>query len=175
MFKLTEEIKRKLVRDLSREWYFKDCRFEFDGTLLLNNDVKYGIAAMDCSDMPDRISYTQLLKITICHFKVVRETQKILEEELCNMEYNILLKKIVALKSEVVSFEGGVVHRVQDKVFQFIVQGIYTVGSLDNEMNVFITPTMLERHGVDVETFFEDIKKCYKADGIDILSERYKS
>ena len=74
-----------------------------------------------------------------------------------------------------VSFDGGVIYRVQDKVFQFIVHGICTIGSLDNGMNVFITPTMLERHGVDVETFFEDVKKCYNADGIDILSERYKS
>ena len=175
MFKLTEEIKRKLVKDLSREWYFKDCKFEFNGNLLLNNDAKYGISVMEWCDVPIRISYTQLLKSTKCHFKCVRETQEILEKEICNMDYNTLLKKIIALKLEIPPFDGGIIYREQDQVFQFMVHSICSVGSLDGGLNMYITPTMLEKYGVDVETFFHDVKECYMADGIDILSENYKS
>lgn len=175
MFELTEEIKRKLVKDLSREWYFKDCKFEFDGDMLLNNDATYGISVMECSNMPIRISYTQLLKITKCHFKYVRETQEILEKELCSMEYNTLLKKIIVIKSEISSFDGAVTYRVKNQLFQFMVRSVCIVGSLDSGLNMFITPTMLKMHGVDVETFFNDVKEYYKNDGIDILSEEYKS
>lgn len=94
MFELTEEMKRKLVKDLSREWYF---------------------------------------------------------------------------------FDGAVTYRVKNQLFQFMVHSVCIVGSLDSGLNMFISPTMLEMHGVDAETFFNDVKECYKADGIDILSEKYKS
>ena len=97
MFKFTEEIKSRLVRDLSRQWFFEECEFEFWGNILLNHDKRYGTSVMECEDIPFRFSYTKLLTIVTLHFKNIREIQEEIEKQIVHMSYKEFLKKVKAV------------------------------------------------------------------------------
>lgn len=174
MFKFTEEIKSRLVRDLSRQWFFEECEFEFWGNILLNHDKRYGTSVMECEDIPFRFSYTKLLTIVTLHFKNIREIQEEIEKQIVHMSYKEFLKKVKAVKLEVASFDEGVFYRINNDIFQFIVQGVDLLGSEEDRIAIFITPAILNKHGVDIETFFYDVVGDYKDKGIDILDDSFK-
>lgn len=174
MFKITDEIKSKLVRDLSKQWFFERCEFEFCGNMLLNHDKRYGTSVMEFEDIPFRFSYTKLLTAVTLHFKNVREIQNEIENQIVNMSYKEFLKKVKVVKLEVTSFDEGVFYRINNDIFQFIVQGVDLLGSLEDRIAIFITSAVLKKHGVDIETFFYDVVDDYKGKGIDILDDSFK-
>ena len=40
-------------------------------------------------------------------------------------------------------------------------------------MYALITQDILDAHGVDVDTFFNDVADCYMTDGVDILDDSF--
>lgn len=89
------------------------------------------------------------------------------------MSYKEFLKKVKAVKLEIASFNEGVFYRINNDIFQFIVQGVDLLDSEEDRIPIFITPAILNKHGVDIETFFSDVVDDYKGKGIDILDDPF--
>lgn len=172
MFRLDNEMKRKLVKNLSREVRIRDYRFEFEGDCLLCYEEDEFLGNVDLSDLPYKYSFNRLLKDTIeCLYNLLK-ARSIAKDILMKMSYCELVEKIRAVRVKDTGLSKKVVtYKTDDKVFQFISHMVCFDRDGMHEMDIFITPEILETHKVNTETFFQNVKEKFQKEGIDILAD----
>lgn len=170
---LTNEIKNKLVRDLKREPKFKDSIIYFDGEYLSCISQSNGTVGIDYSDVPNRYSYTKLLKATKAQLNNILHTQSQIREALKNLPYEQFIKKIKAIKLDEPTIDTTFHYKYGKKFFQFTATSICFDETGQHQMQVCITQDVIDAHGVDIETFFKDVADCYMTDGVDILDDSF--
>lgn len=172
MFILTDDIKAKLVRDLSRNYKLKGFTYEFMGDALFCLHESGTSTLIDYSDIPARFSYNKLLNGTSTHLSNNLITIDNIYHNLKMLSYPAFIKKIKAIKSK--APEGNAIeYKINGCTFYFTATAIYTDSTGTHQLMVCITPELLETQGVSVDVFFQDVAKCYLDDDVDILDPTY--
>lgn len=172
MFILTDDIKAKLVRDLSRNYKLKGFTYEFIGDALFCVYEGNTNTLIDYSDIPARFSYNKLLTGTATYLSDIPMAINNIYYSLKTISYPAFIKKIKAIKSE--APDGNVIeYKTNGCTFYFTATAIYTDRTGVHQLMVCITPELLKAHDVSVDVFFQDVAKCYLDDDVDILDPTY--
>lgn len=167
MFILTEEIKGKLIRDLSRDIRLRNYTFAFKDSALHCISKTDGTPIINCKDIPHRYSYTALLKFVKSHLYELMSFYNSTRSDLKKIGYEDFVKEIRVYKREKEPIDCLLFCKKDDIYYQFTVEVYCHI--IGKATRVLITQDVLDAHGVDVETFFIDVIDEYTKDGINIL------
>lgn len=173
MIILTEELKKKFIRDLSKDPNLSDYTFVFKGHTLHCISQTDGTSLIHYDSIPEYCNYNLMLNSAIDHlckqkyfFKAVRTVFK-------SFDYDTLLQKIHVYKSKERIVDCSCFYEMNGYFFEFDIHAHLFNDPLQEIVAISVTQDVLDAHGVDIDTFFRDVAECYLKDGIDILSDWY--
>lgn len=173
MIILTDEIKKKIVRDLSRDIRLSEFSFTFHDTVLHCISKDSGTMTIHYDVIPKHCSYTTLLK---CAKQYLYEQMLIynsVRKDLKEMTYEAFIQTILVYKRKEQPIDCNCFYEKDKNFFQFTVSTEIFRDTFNQEAEVLITHDVLEAHGVDIATFLNDVAKCYMKEGINILDNSF--
>lgn len=172
--KLTDEFKRKLVRDLAKDIRLSEFTFVFQDTDLHCISKKNGTTSIHyANDMPKRCSYTGLLKSVKFYLYEQMVIYDSVRNDLKELSYETLIQNVLVYKRKEQPIDCNCFLVKDNYFFQFTVHTHIFHNTFNEDTDVFITHDVLEAHEVDITTFFNDVADSYMKNGIDILDDSF--